>query len=90
MSFPFYLVAGTFALFSGGLFAGYAMYRRRGLLLGGATYGLGAVAAFALQSWWPLTIALVGAIALRALGLDPGLQAARERAEEDQSDRRTA
>jgi hypothetical protein len=90
MSFPFYLVAGTFALFSGGLLAGYAMYRQRGLLLGGATYGVGAVAAFALQSWWPLTVALVGAIALRALGFDPGLGAARRHAEADESDRREA
>lgn len=71
MTILLHIFQGLFALMAVGLFLGFTGGKRIGLLLAGVVYGGGAYASYAIEAWWPLLVAFVGAWGLRFLGVDP-------------------
>ncbi|MGA2263932.1 MAG: hypothetical protein ABSH28_21175, partial [Acidobacteriota bacterium] len=53
------------------IFSRYMTVRRRGLLLGAATYGTAGVLGLVLGTWWPLLAGFATAWILRRAGADP-------------------
>jgi hypothetical protein len=71
MAIVLHIVQGILALMAIGLLLGFTGSKRVGLLLAAIVYGGGAYASYAMNAWWPLLVAFVGAWGLRFLGFDP-------------------
>lgn len=71
MTIALHIVQAFFVLMAIGLILGFSASKRIGLLFAAVAYGGGAYASYALNAWWPLPVAFLGAWGLRFLGLDP-------------------
>lgn len=76
IAFVVYTFAALFISLALALFFAYSRSKQKGLLLIGASYAASAVLAVVLTHWWPLAVGFAIAWALRAMGLDPGPEAA--------------